>query len=175
MLLAVAGIASLGAWLLMNGIRKNGGESEKSAYDSGMETFSRGEFDESIRFLEDAVEQEESFDAYVKLAVGHYNKRQYDEAIQYYEKAIDFQGGNALIYNGMANAYRDKKQFKEAEAMYQKAIESDNAYALAYSNWAIMHIDSGSMDRAREIVEEGLRNIPDSKELHNISQVIPDK
>ncbi len=145
--------------------------SEKSAYDTGLEKFSEGNFEESIVLLENAKKEIEGEDVYMKLAVSYYNEKKYSQARENYEKVLEMQPENALVYNGIANTYRDEKNVEEAENFYKKALAFNETYSPAYANWAIMYLDLGQTQKAREIVEEGLSRIPDAQELKNIKSI----
>lgn len=145
--------------------------SEKSEYDVGLEKFSEGNFEESITLLENAKKEVDGEDVYMKLAVSYYNEKKYSQARENYEKVLEMQPENALVYNGIANTYRDEKKVEEAENFYKKALIFNETYSPAYANWAIMYLDLGEVQKAREIVEEGLARIPDAQELKNIKSI----
>lgn len=65
-----------------------------------------------------------------------YQRKQYDEAVKYYEMAIRFDPENAYAYYGkgivhhtVAYENRDTRLLKEAEKDYLRALEIDNSHA----------------------------------------------
>lgn len=146
-------------------------QKKQADYQNGLEKFVEGDFKEAIPLLEKTEEKLDP-DVSFKLAVAHYNQKNYEAAINAYEKILKKNPKSSLAYNGIANVYRDQKNTEKATENYRKAIESNTSFALAYSNLAIMLMDAGEKDGAREIVEEGLINIPDSQELKNIEHLL---
>jgi tetratricopeptide (TPR) repeat protein len=65
--------------------------------------------------------------AYRNRAVGHSNKKEYDQAITDLNKAIELNPKYAAAYNDRALAYTNKGDFQRAVADVNKAVELDQA------------------------------------------------
>jgi tetratricopeptide (TPR) repeat protein len=61
--------------------------------------------------------------AYNNRGVAHLDKRQYDQAISDYSKAIELNPKDADAYKNRGAAYLDKGQYNQAISDYNKAIE----------------------------------------------------
>lgn len=169
----IGGVIFLGLIMGMGSFffyEKDGGENiDKNK--SSSESFSEGNFEETITLLENSQE-EKNIDTMMKLAVSYYNKKEYENSLKNYEKILELEEQNFTAHNGMANVYRDTKEYEKAEKSYRRAIEINIKYALAYSNLALMFIDIGKKDEAKNIIKEGRSQIPDSMELKNIENFI---
>ena len=76
-------------------------------------------------------------------------KRDYDEAIACFRKAIELDPKDAMAHNNLGDALRQKGQVDEAIACYRKAIELDPKYAAAHCNLGtICSIPSGDYEAA---------------------------
>lgn len=151
------------------------GDNSQELLNRGGQEFSNGEFTTSIEYLEGVSESKQNSDSLLMLASAHYNKKEYDKAIQTYEEMIDRYPENPAGYNGIANVYRDKKDQSNAVRYYRSAIEVNPKYSIAYVNYAIMLYDLGQREEARTIAQEGLAQIPDSGELQNVLSLVGGK
>jgi len=71
--------------------------------------------------------------SYSNRGAAYANKKQYDEAISDYNKAIELNPGYATAYYNRAIAYANKKHYDEAVSDYNKAIELNPRYAASPS------------------------------------------
>ena len=53
------------------------------------------------------------------------DKKQYDKAFEYYQKALKYAPKSASIYSNLGTAYFARKKYKEAMATYQTALKLD--------------------------------------------------
>jgi predicted O-linked N-acetylglucosamine transferase (SPINDLY family) len=86
----------------------------------------------------------------VLLLVGilHYERKQYDAAIQYLQKTIQAAPHSADAYYNLANAYADKGLTDEAIVYYQKAIEINPRFTYTYNNLGITFHEKKRYDEA---------------------------
>ncbi|MEI8103715.1 MAG: tetratricopeptide repeat protein [Candidatus Moraniibacteriota bacterium] len=143
-------------------------DAKQSEYQAGLENFSKGNFKEAIDLMEKNNQGANDPNALFKLAVSYYNQKEYDKSIEYYKKVLELDSSNSLAYNGLANVYRDQNNKDKAVENYKKSIEINPTFALAYSNLAIMLMDLGENKEAGDIIEDGLKNVPNSPELKNV-------
>lgn len=142
---------------------------EETNYQQGIEKFSEGDFNGTVESFSKTDKVENNPDALFKVAVSYYNQKNYEEAIKSYNKLIEQNPSDCLAYNGLANVYRDQGDKNKAIENYRKSIEINPSLALTYSNLAIMLMDNGEKDEARKVVADGLKNVPNSQELKNVS------
>jgi len=141
-------------------------------YERGLENLSKGNFEQASKNFENASAGKNEADALYKLAVAKYNQKDFQGAVEAYQKALDKKPENAPVLNGLANLYRDQKNIPLAQEYYQKAVGVDSAYVVSYSNWAIMLMDNGDIAGAKKIVAQGLEKNPGNPELANIKNML---
>ncbi|MFZ2970313.1 MAG: tetratricopeptide repeat protein, partial [Minisyncoccia bacterium] len=100
-----------------------------------------------------------------ELATTHYRLKNYDEAIETYNKIISIEGNNSFAYNNIGNIYSIKKDCANAESYFRKAIEIDPGSIPSYSNLALMFDENNRKDEAIEVLKQGIEKNPNSFEL----------
>lgn len=60
------------------------------------------------------------------------DKKDYENAIKYYEKFLEVSNGDSLLYYNLGRAYENENQPEKALTNYDKSINLDNSYAYAY-------------------------------------------
>jgi tetratricopeptide (TPR) repeat protein len=80
----------------------------------------------------------------------YYDKRNYDQAIEDYSKAIELNPQYADAYSNRGNAYYDKRNYDQAIEDYSKAIELNPQYAIAYYNRGNAYYNKRNYDQAIE-------------------------
>jgi tetratricopeptide (TPR) repeat protein len=73
----------------------------------------------------------------------------------------------AVGYNLWGNILRDSGDNATAKAKYEQAINLDASYISAYINLATIYQDEGNIDKAKEILNQGLTANPDNTDLQN--------
>ncbi len=87
-------------------------------------------------------------DALHLLGVVHAQGRNPHKALQFFDRAIDLENGNAVMHFNRAHALQDLKQWHMALTSYDRVIEIDGAFAEAYSNRAVVLIELRQFDAA---------------------------
>jgi len=95
------------------------------------------------------------------------NANKYDEAIDAYGKAIEFDIYYTKAYNNRGIAYAKKEQYDKAILDYSKAIEIDPTYAKAYYNRGIAYRKKGQNDRAIEDYNKAIEIDPNYAKAYN--------
>jgi tetratricopeptide (TPR) repeat protein len=93
--------------------------------------------------------------ALVNVGMFQLRNKQYDSAIETYEKLInDLNFEGASVYNSLGSAYRGRSAdfdpgsnpqadwLSKAEAAYKKAIAADSNYGIAYYNLGLLYLDA---------------------------------
>ncbi len=88
-------------------------------------------------------------------------KRDYDEAIACFRKAIDLDPKNAYGHHNLGVALKGKGQVDEAIACFQKAIALDPKYAKAHSNLGVALRRQGGVRRGHRLLPQGHRPRPE--------------
>ena len=71
-----------------------------------------------------------------------------DEAMAYYQKAIELDPAYAVAYNDLGIVYESKGFIDRAEESYLKAVKIDTNYLSAYSNLALLYENKRDLQRA---------------------------
>lgn len=103
------------------------------------ELFNNEEFEGIIVLLTDGVLEKmlrkgenETTDLYIWRGNTWYNRKNYDNAIADYNKAIEINPNYALAFYNRGFAWVGKEEYNKAIEDYRKAIEIDSNYASAY-------------------------------------------
>jgi protein O-mannosyl-transferase len=102
-----------------------------------------------------------NFVAHNNLGNALLDKRQADEAITQYQKALEIQPRYADADNNLGSALLEKGRVDEAIACYQKALELQPDYALAHNNLGNALLRKGQVDEAIAQYQKALALQPD--------------
>jgi tetratricopeptide (TPR) repeat protein len=117
-------------------------------------------------------------DQYLKEGVAHFEKQEYDQAIDCYKKAIELAPNSAAAYNLLGMAYRQEvpqqvRGLKAKEiAAFQKAIELDPNYWVALINLGATYYYQGEKAKAAPLFKKALALKPDHPEKAQIEKMI---
>lgn len=169
--------ASLLAILAVWGIRAFWIYREKKSaqenYDQGMQALKDGDFNTAADKLARSIKNgNDGTEPLLKLAISKYNQRDYEGAIGIYMKILESDPLNVTANNGLGNVYRDQKNYDKAQEQYEKVIQIEPSFIPAYANLSIMLLDLGRQKEAKDVIQRGLNNAPESTDLKNISSVI---
>ena len=148
---------------------KNGYFDKKEVYSSTQRKIA------ILQSVLDAIENEETelfADVYHNLGYALYGQAFYQEALEYYEKALEIREkvlgkehpDTAATYNNIAGVYQDQGNYGEALEYYRKALEikekvlgREHPYTAAtYNNIALVYQDQGNYDEALEYCRKAL-------------------
>ncbi|MCD4793059.1 MAG: tetratricopeptide repeat protein [Bacteroidales bacterium] len=93
------------------------------------ELYYEDKFDESITKIQEALQISDKFDfgrdynMYFILACNYVEKKQWDNAIKYYKKALKIKPHSDFIWYNLGISYAGKKNYKQAIKCYKKHIE----------------------------------------------------
>ena len=83
-----------------------------------------------------------------------YKARQYDEAIEAFNHALQFNPAQPVVYFNLGVIYGERQQDKEAIKAYQEAVRLKPDYPLAYFNMGNAYLDEGEYGKAIEAFKE---------------------
>lgn len=125
---------------------------------NAMKAYEKAEqsFMESIR-----VEPEPTYEPLLRLGWVMDNQHRYEEALDFYRKALEIDPGQPRIYEGMANAYNGLGELEESRAHYEKALERDPGSEHAMTELGIYYLHKGDDQKAESLFNRALKINPD--------------
>ncbi len=143
----------------------------------GKESYFKGYFNDAIAEFKEVVESAspDSDKAVALTFIGIINDEQgkTDEAIEYYRRALRFNGSDPLIYRNMALAYRHKKDYAAAKDAIERAISLDpnsTSNKVLYGN---ILFEQRNYDGARKMYQDALSRDPENASaLYNLGIVL---
>ncbi len=116
---------------------------------------------------------------FAQEGVAHFQKKEYDQAIASYEKALKLEPRAAAVYNLLGMAYRMKynqlgkpeMRQKEIEA-FQKAIDIDPKLWVALINLGATYYYMGEKAKAAPLFKKALEINPDHPEKAQLEKMI---
>ncbi len=99
---------------------------------------------ESLPVLNCAIEQNPD-DAQVQYLMGNllYSKKQMEEAIACWEKAVTLDPANAIAHRNLGYAFHEKDDLQKARQAYENAVKADPTAALAIYELEEVYVDLG--------------------------------
>jgi tetratricopeptide (TPR) repeat protein len=121
----------------------------------------------------------ESPEKYMQEGFAHFQKQEYDQAIDSYQKAIALAPRSAAAYNMLGMAYRfryhqlrDPDMRQKEIAAFQKAIECDPKYWVAMINLGATYYDLGEKAKAAPLFTKALELNPNHPEKAQMEKMI---
>ena len=94
-------------------------------YENGMNHFSEDRLDDAIAEFHKALEKDSSYgDAVHALAMCHFHKGDYDQALHWGQRYREIEPDSPLAYTSLSMFYQAKGMIPEAEEMGAKAQEA---------------------------------------------------
>ena len=107
-------------------------------------------------------------DAHIEMHLGEiaFELKQYEDALKHFRHVADHQPDSAESWASVALVYKMLEQYDEAEANYKRAIELEPENEDYYFSLSEMFSANKELEKAIEVLEEGLIENPDSASLH---------
>ena len=106
-------------------------------------------------------------EAYKNLGVVLADRRQFAEAVAYYQKALAINANDAEAYYNMGVALAACGRTDEAIANYQRAVEIKSDYAAAHNNLGLALASRERLDEAMVQFQQALEIDPSYADAHN--------
>ncbi|MBW7846697.1 MAG: tetratricopeptide repeat protein [Bacteroidales bacterium] len=124
------------------------------------------DFEEALLFYRKAIAKDEYFaDAWAGMGVIYDEKGETRKAIHYLEKAIELDSFNNEFHLIIADLFIKIKRFDKAREHYQVVEENDPFDPDLWKDYAYMHIASGEIEKAVQILKTGLIHQPNNPGL----------
>lgn len=115
-----------------------------------------GNIVEAIDILEKAHTDAKSTTTYETLGYLFILNKQYDEALNLSIDGLDYDNGNLILLDNMAEAYYYLGNLDEARKIYDDLIEKSPKFIEPYYYYALILIEHNQSDEALKILEYGL-------------------
>ena len=118
---------------------------------------------------------------YLSIGVDFYRKKLYEEAIENYNKALEYVSDYYAAMVAMARTYQDMKDLTPAEEWYRKVYETHPDSVAGYLGLGGIFLIKASMDplyydSALAIYQEGIAEFPEESDFyHGIASVFENK
>ncbi len=114
----------------------------------------------------------ESSQRYFKAGMHHHQKKEYRLALDYYQKALTLNPGNARIYNNRSLIYREMGHRNRAVRELLRAIQIRPDYVKAYNNIGLIYYADGNFTSAAANFQKAIRINPKNLESYNNLAII---
>ena len=88
---------------------------------------------------------------YPALGAAYFHRKQYEQALEYFKKSLEFSPDDSLRFYDIGNVYLQLEKCDLAINAYLEAIANSTAFEEAHYNLAICYIRTGQKAKAREI------------------------
>ena len=142
----------------------------KQLFDQGTVLYGEKKYAEAAATFEQAIPlaKDKNLLAVLSRTADSYDKaKQFDKALDYYQKAIQTSPTDANLHNGLGNVYAEMGKIPEAQAEFQKSAELDPANAsTAYFNMGVVMYNKGKMDEAAAALKKAAELNPKYAEAY---------
>ena len=124
----------------------------KQIFDQGQALYGEKKYAEAAAMFEQAVplaKDKNQIAVLLRLADSYDKARQFDKAMENYQKVAALTPNDANVHNAMGSVYAETGKIAEAQAEFQKSAALDPANAArAYYNLGAIMTNSGKLDEA---------------------------
>ncbi|MFZ7110514.1 MAG: tetratricopeptide repeat protein [Desulfatiglandales bacterium] len=137
-------------------------QTARDYFDTATRQAQEGAFDLAEETFKKAIQLEPAMagPAYFQLAMACMQHRKPARAVAYYEKALEYNPGEAVIYVNLANAYMSTGDFDKTVETYNKIISMNPKEAWPHFNLANLYLQRGLFSDAAESFERAVEIDP---------------
>jgi tetratricopeptide (TPR) repeat protein len=128
-------------------------DNAKILNELGTSAFNTQHISDAFLWLNRALEIDPLYpEANANLGVIYRTKGKYEDALKYFQTALNGMPSNSVINYDIAICYERLGKSDEAEKNYKKAIELDNKFAVAYKSLAVLLLSQKRNNEALNIL-----------------------
>lgn len=101
--------------------------------------YNQGDYHEALRLLLDSISTNTEPQVYVDIGSCYYKLKKFQEALEYWNRAVDIDPGNSTAYANMGNLYYFNRQVEKAISLWLVALISRPEDATTSLNLAIAY------------------------------------
>ena len=133
----------------------------------------QGKSEDAINSLKKAIEISKNNSTALCLLGGMLNDQNSPDAVQYYQKSIEYNKQCYLAYRGLGNYYLKIKDYPNAETYYSKAIEiNPNRFGPIYKNRGLARLEQNKKTTAKEDFTIYLTQMPNAADRRSMLEAI---
>ena len=137
------------------------------AFDSYVNVvYESGDKDDLVKRIQSNLEEKKDYRAYYGLGKVAFLSGDYLQAVQYFEKALQLNPSQKLIFFNQAYALSQLHRLDEAKGNYLQAIRLDPLFLQARHNLALLYMDTSDLTKAIDGFENVLRLDPNYVPAH---------
>jgi len=88
--------------------------------------------------------------ALYNLGLTYLEKRQLDEALDHFLKALAIKSDYVMAHNNIGNIYYEKGEAEKAKQYFEQAIQLDESYSEVHNNYGVMLMENEEYAKARQ-------------------------
>ena len=137
-------------------------------YDKNIDKISKNKLTKTfIKELNKAIELAPNVVDYYLAFARYYSfdKKDFQKAIEYYNKAIEYDPDNSWFYSDRAECYKEIGDIQKAVEDYLKSIKLDPTDHFTYRDLGYLYIDNGNPDKFIELFNNGIEQFKNNPEL----------
>jgi tetratricopeptide (TPR) repeat protein len=106
------------------------------------------------------------YEPYLNMAVEYGRRDQLDQALEYYQKALELKPDDPKVMNDYAVTLLTANRFDQALALYQKILQTDSTNVNALSNLAMIYARGGDNQKALSTYSRIISVDPEFKDAY---------
>jgi len=123
------------------------------------------QYDKAVEYIKRAAIIAPSDYFYFNLGNMYLCKKEINDAIESFKKAVEIKPDNADAHLSLGDAYREKHENDNAVGCYRQVIKYDKTNYMAYLALGTLLLEMEQVEEASETIEEVLRIKPDEAEI----------
>ncbi|MDJ0533290.1 MAG: tetratricopeptide repeat protein [Xenococcaceae cyanobacterium MO_207.B15] len=114
-----------------------------------------------------ALNSDSASTTYYDLGYAYKQQGKLEEAIAYYQQAIEIDPQYADPHNGLGNVYKGQGKLDEAISGYEQAIQLDPQFVYPHYNLGLVYADQGKLEEAIAYYQQAIEIDPQYADPHN--------
>lgn len=135
-------------------------------YRRGTEAADRKYLENFTNIIKQSFNDAKKAEAYINRGVIYFRQKEYNLAIEDYDRAIEFDSKNIDVYINRGITYSSQEQHQQAIEDYNKAIALNNLNVDAYISRGIAYSAQREHDKAVQDYNQAIAIAPDNADAH---------